>query len=156
MWKSLVGALTALSLVGCGSLSSPEDIGKSMMAFGKRMDAREDSETAAAVNAHSGSISFRTSRLHALPKTHEAMKESCKRGNHVEIIVPVKLRGILQRMPRDCIRVYFSDHPELNESQNILAVNFDLFWVDGMPSRFTRDDIQREYRTRQYFRKYAL
>lgn len=156
MWKTLVGVLTALSLVGCGSLSSPEDIGKSLMAFGKRLDEREDAETAAAVSAHSGSISFRASRLHALPKTYEAMKESCKKGNHVELIVHVKLTGLLQRMPRECIRVYFSDHPELNEGQNILAVNFDLFWVDGMPSRFSRDEVQREYRNRQYFRKYAL
>lgn len=148
--------LGALTLSGCGALSTLTEIGENLRAANQRRAMVEDANTESAIKTASGFLSYRVAFVQEVPKTLFALEASCLKGNTVELLVYASQTLALKQYALRCVTVYTSDDGNLVNSDDILVVNGVDVWANGAKSFPTPAQMSQEYAFRRQSKQFAM
>ena len=101
-------------------------------------------------------VSLRTKSLTERPTTVAMLKHLCTKGISTEVVIPGSSREDSAALNNSCVRVYVSKAPTLVNTPDVLLVDLNKMYAQGVPTPAAAFLANDEYETRQVLKREAL
>ena len=115
-----------------------------------------DADVARLAQTATATLSLRTKSLTDRPTTVAMLKTMCKKGVSTEVVISGTSRLDSQVLNNSCVRVYVSKAVAMADTRDILLVNMNQMYTDGVPAPATVALAQQELEYRQGLKDQAL